>query len=479
MGLIALRGRDRAGPPGIVLAACAAVAVGAGIGLLTHPGDISGTPGYDYTAGLLLAVGLYGSTHDIDLGEARRSFKAVLVAVTVGVLLKATLIAGVMILAFHQPAYLVLGMAVAQIDPLSVAATQGNKRVSARAKAILSIWASFDDPMTVLLTVYFSALAMRLDGSAHGGGSVASDTARVFTGLLLNIALAYAVRLLWRLIVRWWQRREHPAAQAGETEPARQADGARFLDLTALALVCALVLGAAAHMTVLSVALVGLFVRLGRFGKALERTVSLAFLAASGILGVVLSSGHIRMVQGLVLGASAFAAQFLVTLLIGRLLVRPRLSRADRAHLGLGQQNGITAILLALTLEPSFPGTVGIVGPAILTVNVLHYAFQWARADEWSWSWIRQWLPRPRTRVFLLHLPRTPSSASPAQVAAIAAVTAAPEEAAAPDHGAPGTGGTRRPGGGMTAHSAEGGSHRGDGRATARTSVRRDSATGN
>ncbi|MFJ2924851.1 hypothetical protein ACIPIU_07430 [Streptomyces massasporeus] len=72
-----------------------------------------------------------------------------------------------------------------------------------------------------------------------------------------------------------------------------------------------------------------------------------------------------------------------MTLLISRLLVRPRLTWPDLAHLGFGQQNGITAILLALALEPRFPGTVGVVGPAIVTVNLLHHTFQWARVDRW------------------------------------------------------------------------------------------------
>ncbi|MEU2747118.1 hypothetical protein ABZ613_12645 [Streptomyces collinus] len=373
MGLSLLRGRTRAGLPRIVVGACLALAAGAVLGLLTHPQDLAHTPGYLYAAGLLLAIGLYGSTHDIDFADVRRSLKVVLVAVTVGVVVKASLIATVMVLAFDRPEYLVLGIAVAQIDPLSVAATQRSDRVSPRAKAILSVWAAFDDPMTVLLTVYFSALALRYGAGPAGDGSVVADTATVFGDLLLNLVLFAAVAALWWAATAW----------SGQGGPARRPGTRPPADVVALVLVVALILFAAQDMMVLAVALTGLLVRLGRFGAGLEPAVALAFLIASAVLGVVLASGQVLLREGLVLGASAFAAQLLVTLLISRLLVRPRLTWPDLVHLGFGQQNGITAILLALALEPRFPGTVGVVGPAILTVNLLHHTFQWARVDRW------------------------------------------------------------------------------------------------
>ena len=373
LGLSRLRGRTTAGLPRVVVGACVALACGAIVGLLTHPENLSHAAGYQYAAGLLLAIGLYGSTHDIDFAEVKRSLKVVLVAVTVGVLVKASLIATVMVLAFDRPEYLVLGIAVAQIDPLSVAATQTSDRVSPRAKAILSVWAAFDDPMTVLLTLYFSALAVRFGTGSAGDGSVLTDTATVFGDLLLNLGLFALVAALWWAAAAWLGRRG-PRRRPG-TRPA--------VDLVALALVVALILFAAQDMMVLAVALTGLLVRLGRFGAGLKTAVALAFLAASAVLGVVLASGEVFLREGLVLGASAFAAQLLVTLLISRLLVRPRLTWPDLAHLGFGQQNGITAILLALALEPRFPGTVGVVGPAIVTVNLLHHTFQWARVDRW------------------------------------------------------------------------------------------------
>jgi hypothetical protein len=69
-----------------------------------------------------------------------------------------------------------------------------------------------------------------------------------------------------------------------------------------------------------------------------------------------------------VLGVAAYAAQVVVALL----LTIPKVWRGDRARLALGQQNGLTAIILALLLEPNFPGTIAVVAPAIIVVNLLH-----------------------------------------------------------------------------------------------------------
>jgi hypothetical protein len=40
--------------------------------------------------------------------------------------------------------------------------------------------------------------------------------------------------------------------------------------------------------------------------------------------------------------------------------------------LAQAQQNGITAIILALWVEKSCPGAVAILGPAVVVVNLLH-----------------------------------------------------------------------------------------------------------
>ncbi|MFD0536919.1 hypothetical protein ACFQY7_27525 [Actinomadura luteofluorescens] len=367
--------------PLIVVGALFATMAGLGAGALVHPGDLAGSAWYSLLAGFLLAIGLYGSTHEIDLGALRQDARGVLVAVTLGVVIKAALIAGVMLLVFHDARYLVLGIAVAQIDPLSVAAMRANSRMTPRAKALLFAWASFDDPVTVLLSLYFSILAFRLSGRAGSpqAGPSGDGLGAYLSDLGLNLTLVAAVYLVLGTV----RNLRTPAgyapapgvtltrAAAMPAERGAQAGG-RFADLLSLVVLVGVLLVAAQWMLMLAVALIGLFFRIGTYAKVIDRAVAIAFLVASFALGLLLVNG-VDLLPALVLGFAAFGAQALISLLVVPVL-KHGLSRRDRVHLALGQQNGITAIILALALEPDFRGTVGVVAPAILVVNVLHYA---------------------------------------------------------------------------------------------------------
>ncbi|POX44049.1 hypothetical protein C3489_37135, partial [Streptomyces sp. Ru71] len=344
--------------PGLLLGGAAALAAGVLIGLPVDTTGVMDSRGYLFTAGLLLAVGLYGSTYAIDVKALRADLTGVLVAVTLGVVLKAALIAGTMLLFFRRPESLVLGMAVAQIDPLSVAALDREGRMSERARSLLKAWASFDDPMTVLLTLYLAGYAYTAAGNPGAPEVAAGGAGGYLTGLGLNAALLAGAVVVW-CAGRW------AAGRLPDTKGVRRARGTG-----AVLLLVALLVLAAAQQLMLAVALAGLVVRSQVVGRAVERAVGGAFLAAFLALGLLLARG-VNWAQGIVLGAAAFGAQALVALLVLPLFVRG-LPRRDRIALGLAQQNGITAVLIALTLERDFPGTAGTVGPAVLTVNALY-----------------------------------------------------------------------------------------------------------
>jgi hypothetical protein len=70
---------------------------------------------------------------------------------------------------------------------------------------------------------------------------------------------------------------------------------------------------------------------------------------------------------GLALGFLAYTAQIIIGLILGRAL-----PYKDRLHIAFAQQNGITAIILALLFETYYPGTAAIVAPAIIAINILH-----------------------------------------------------------------------------------------------------------
>lgn len=319
--------------------------------------------GYLAIAGALLVVGLYSSTHGISRDELRVGAGTVLLAVTVGVLAKAALIAGAMYLVFREPRYAVLGLAVAQIDPLAVAAMSTGSRMSARARALLAAWASFDDPITVVLTVYGAAWVLQQDPTGTGRlRTVGPAAGSIGAGIAQNLALAALALLLWLVLQRFRAARD--AARAGGWRDGGGPGWPAVAETVVLVVLLAL---AVVYSLALGVALLGLFFR-PPLGRLLGGVTQGAFLAACFLLGLALAQG-VDPWAGLVLGVAAFGAQVVVGLVIPA-----RISRRDRAYLAVGQQNGITAVILALLLEASVPGTVGVVAPAILVVAVLHAA---------------------------------------------------------------------------------------------------------
>ena len=219
--------------PAVLLGALGALALGTLIGLAADPSPLVGTTGYVVATGLLLAVGLYGSTYGIDLADLRRDLRGVVAAVTLGVVLKAAMISGVMVLAFDRPEYLVLGIVVAQIDPLSVAALSEDRHMSQRARSLLMAWASFDDPMTVLLTLYVAGYAYAAAGHT-GTPSVMGGGAQGYAlGLVLNALLLAGALLAWWAGGRLW-----PARQAGEGPERPRRPATPLAALLVVAMLC-------------------------------------------------------------------------------------------------------------------------------------------------------------------------------------------------------------------------------------------------
>lgn len=344
---------------------------------------VTATP-YFVTISALLAIGLYSSTHGIDRSYLRADLRTVLLAVTAGVVAKALLISALMFAFFHKPAYIALGAVVAQIDPLSVAALQKSSRMSTRGKALLLAWASFDDPVTTLLTVYAVSIAVAAGalGGADANRLTDGGLAAFGSGLAWNLLLAGAAFTVWWAITRLRARSERRARRGWRQLARALRDGGpgagrgRRPRTTAFLAECALLVAAAVgaiwQFWMLAIALVGLFLRPepardpDAFGRSLNRLTALAFALATIALGVILVP-DVRWLPGLTLGLVAFGAQVVAGTLLGR-----SQRRTDRVALALAQQNGITAIVLALLLESTFPGTVAVVAPAILVINVLH-----------------------------------------------------------------------------------------------------------
>lgn len=314
-----------------------------------HPRQIADSAAYSTSVAALLAVGLYASVYGISRRELRANAGVVLAAVTVGVTAKAFASGAVMMLAFGGAGYLLLGVAVAQIDPLSVAASLRDRRMSPRARSVLSAWASFDDPVTVLLVAYLAGATL----PGVRGASVLAGTGGVPGQFALNGALVAGAGAAWYLL---GLRRHGPWASPRDSGRANAAACLVLAGLMAVAVGSGLFAG---------IAVCGLFFR-PRIDAIVGQIVNAAFYAATFGLGMLLVTG-VRIGAGVLLGVSVFGAQVLAGVIISR-----GMPREDRARLALGQQNGVTAIVLALALAPYFPAAVGTIAIAIGVVNILH-----------------------------------------------------------------------------------------------------------
>ncbi len=290
------------------------------------PQDI---PYYEHFLYALLAIGLYGSVYGIDLGEFKQHRNIVLKAVTFGVALKGMVIGAGLWLVLGTPLAFLLGMIVAQIDPLSVSYLVDKKgsQFSSLGRTVLRAWSSFDDPMTVLLALYvFLPLAM------------GADFDFTIYGTQLGYNLMFA--LLFFGISRFVP--------------------ARFLVVPAF-------LVAVPFQLMLGIALCGLFLR-PSLDSVLPRLTNIAFVLAAGILGTLVSFDLPLIGIGVLLGVASFLSQILATALVAK-----GLSWNDKLFLAVAQYNGITSVILALVIGAVFGEVVTIIAVAVVTINSIYY----------------------------------------------------------------------------------------------------------
>lgn len=295
--------------------------------------NVTDIPKYETILATLLAIGLYGAVHGIDIEEFTKHKGIIIRAVTFGVVLKSLIIGSILLLIFKTPLSFLLGIVVTQIDPLSVAhlVKQKSSAFSQSAKTILRAWSSFDDPMTVILALYiFLPIAL--------GSQITISNGILQIGL--NIVFAGILFLVWKFCSKQ-----------------------NSVQLVLLIITC--IVAVWTNM-LLAIALAGLFLRPKI--TYLPQIIHGAFVIAAIVLGSLLSFDSQSIIYGVVLGLVAYVAQIIATP-----LVAPKLPRHDKFFLAFAQYNGITAILLALVLSQYFPSIITVVGIAILTINIVYY----------------------------------------------------------------------------------------------------------
>jgi len=335
-------------------------ALGYGCSLVFGLDDKSQTATWTVTAAIVLATGLYLAVLGIDRTEAKDHWRIVAVAVTIGVVGKWLLIFALCFALDHDWRYILLAMAVAQIDPLQVAALLNNSRMSARARTLVTCWASFDDPVTTVLAVLLLSLwgVINPVGAPSGiGWSDAMASVLPIFVVLLLLAIALQIR-----------RRYKTNMQLQLDE-----DSKNTLVLSAI------VIGSIFRMFSLA-ALAGWFVRPRWLqGKVADRLLQMALVIAMLMVGVLLSGG-IDWTGGVLLGCATYCSQIIAAWIImyfmvirkAKNLLQRQQAIRDTAHISLAQQNGLTAVVLALNLEPFLAGSVATVAVCVLVVNVLN-----------------------------------------------------------------------------------------------------------
>jgi hypothetical protein len=290
---------------------------------------------YPLILNVLLGIGLYASVRGIDHADLREGKRSLLLVTTLGVAAKIVIIGSIVYFVTKSPLSFVFAIVVAQIDPLSISALtlKGNYQLSSKAKNILLVWASFDDPVTVIAAIvvaqyiYFTDLSLMSSGWYWQLGNI------IFPAL---VYVFYKHTLHGRN--RYWLE----------------------IGLLLVASAISILFG-----WMLSIALLGLFLRPALYNIE-DLVVTGAYIVSLLFLGSYLTQG-VDFWLGIVLAVAAITAQ-----IIAALVFMSGLPKMDRAYLACAQQNGITAVILSLLFVRISSDIMSVVIVAILFINLVH-----------------------------------------------------------------------------------------------------------
>jgi hypothetical protein len=295
-------------------------------------------PYYPLALNLLLGVGLYASVRGIDHSELKGGKGDLLAVVTLGVALKIAIIGGIIYFFTGRGDAFMFAIVVAQIDPLSISALtlKSSYQLSPKARTFLLTWASFDDPITVIAAIVVAQYVFFVDLT------VLSQDWYWQLGNVIFPALVYGVYFF---------------ACKDKNRP--------WLEIC-------LLFGAGAISILfgwmLSVALMGLFLRPGLFGLG-DVVVPGAYMLSLVLLGSYLTS-HVELGLGVTLALAAIGSQAVTSFTF-----MARLPWQDKVYLACAQQNGITAVILALLFvraTSAAADVIPVVVVAIIVINLVH-----------------------------------------------------------------------------------------------------------
>jgi hypothetical protein len=293
---------------------------------------------FSHFAALALVLGLYNSVSGIDLVAVRARRWLAVTVITLAVPLKILATGALMYLIYPKPVSFLVAVAITQIDPLSVDTLLADKKhMSEQAKGLLRIWASFDDPVTVI----FGFLVL-LPLVSDNVGDITPDL--VMLGAITNLGPG---ALLW-LISKKTRLLRHPDV--------------RLVVLVTLLIFCF------ATRAYLLAAITGLLLR-PFLPKTFNQVVTIFYYTIVFIVGMALSSYGLDLRLGFLLAVTEFfVIQPATTMIVYNG------TSSDLLRIAFAQQNGLTTLLIGLAFETLDIHVLHILLPAIIAVNMMNLA---------------------------------------------------------------------------------------------------------
>ena len=330
-------------------------------------------------ASAALVIGLYGAVVGIDLQAIRKRWVLATVIVTIGVPLQ-IIATGALVYLFYPIAISwLLAVAIDQIDPISVDTLLGDKdKMSDEAKGLLRVWASFDDPVTVLFG--FLVIVPFVSGVNSG----TSLQAFIF-GFVLNVFAGLIVALLAFVLRRWGSRQY---SIFGTLLLTISLVLAFIWEAYLFAAICGLVLRPLAGVSILK-PFINFLSRTNKSDEQIRKELkneqsdsdnqkdqesyifneinTILFYFITFIVGITLANIGVDLRFGLVVAVIEF---FVIQPLSAMFLLR-ELSR-DMGRIAFAQQNGLTTLLMGLAFESMGFSVLGILIPAIIFINTFN-----------------------------------------------------------------------------------------------------------
>jgi NhaP-type Na+/H+ or K+/H+ antiporter len=286
---------------------------------------------FNIGASIALAFGLYTAVSGIDLSSLGKYKRTAIFIITAGVPIQIFATAAIMYMIYPSPLSILVAVSIDQIDPLSVSTLLNNKLgMSKSAKSLLNIWASFDDPVTVLF-----GFALLLPLVTKASFSSLED---IFVGIVINVLPAITIYFIY-------------------------GKGLLKSKYIQLALLLLAFIFTVTTQSFLLIALLGLFIK-PFTTHTLRKYTTMIYYVISILVGMSLPFYGVDLRLGFILAIIEF---FIVQPISAIIMVKGTAN--DILRLAFAQQNGLTTLLMGLTFQVLGFNVLPILLPAIVFIN--------------------------------------------------------------------------------------------------------------